>query len=50
LTFLKEVTMNQKYRDIISSEEELTTELAQELVQSTKTVADFLKNPKIEMK
>ncbi len=42
--------MNQKYRDIISSEEELTTELAQELVQSTKTVADFLKNPKIEMK
>ena len=38
--------MNQKYRDIISSEEELTTELAQELVQSTKTVADFLKNPK----
>ena len=46
MTFLKEVTMNQKYRDIISSEEELTTELAQELVQSTKTVADFLKNPK----
>ena len=40
--------MNQKYRDIISSEEELTTRLTQ-IVQVLRQLR-FLKNPKIEMK